>query len=209
MGRNFSPARKVRSITLPSLARLSLVRTKAPPLPGLTCWNSTILKIVPSTSMWAPFLNWLVLITTARLERRRQHDQQQHADAGPAQHQARYCQALAGLAAVRALDLRQGDVAEDDRGDRAQPAEPEDPGGQRRDRQGVGLGPRRRRGVANRRGRRWRDVRGQALQVGGPAGRVGLAEALVQLVAAEPALEAGLAQALGRRLAVGVRGAEL
>ena len=40
----------------------SLVRTNAPPLPGLTCWNSRILKTVPSTSMWLPFLNWLVLI---------------------------------------------------------------------------------------------------------------------------------------------------
>ena len=59
-GRNFSPARKVRSITLPSETRRSLVRTKAPPLPGLTCWKSTILKIVPSTSMWLPFLNWFV-----------------------------------------------------------------------------------------------------------------------------------------------------
>src|SRR4051794_25366682 len=49
-------------MTLPSLARRSFVRTNAPPLPGLTCWNSTILKIVPSTSMWLPFLNWLVLI---------------------------------------------------------------------------------------------------------------------------------------------------
>jgi hypothetical protein len=29
----------------------------------LTCWNSRILKIVPSTSMWLPFLNWLVEIT--------------------------------------------------------------------------------------------------------------------------------------------------
>jgi hypothetical protein len=28
----------------------------------LTCWNSTILKIVPSTSMWLPFLNWFVEI---------------------------------------------------------------------------------------------------------------------------------------------------
>ena len=55
--RNFSPARNVRSITFPSLARRSLVRTKAPPLPGLTCWNSTILKIVPSTSMWFPLRN--------------------------------------------------------------------------------------------------------------------------------------------------------
>src|SRR5881275_102201 len=61
-GRNFSPARKVRSITAPSLARRSLVRTNAPPLPGLTCWNSRILKIVPSTSMWLPLRNWLVEI---------------------------------------------------------------------------------------------------------------------------------------------------
>jgi len=28
----------------------------------LTCWKSTILKIVPSTSMWLPFLNWFVLM---------------------------------------------------------------------------------------------------------------------------------------------------
>src|SRR5919106_1386166 len=67
MGRNFSPARKVLSSTAPSLERLSLVRTNAPPLPGFTCWNSTILKTVPSTSMWVPFLNWLVLITRLRL----------------------------------------------------------------------------------------------------------------------------------------------
>src|SRR4051794_27998641 len=66
-GRNFSPALKVLSITLPSVVRLSFVRTNAGPLPGLTCWNSTILKIVPSTSMWVPFLNWLVLITASRL----------------------------------------------------------------------------------------------------------------------------------------------
>src|SRR4051794_26222235 len=68
--RNFSPARKVLSMTLPSEARRSLVRTNAPPLPGLTCWNSTILKTVPSTSMWAPFLNWLVLITGLRVAAR-------------------------------------------------------------------------------------------------------------------------------------------
>src|ERR1700733_11088387 len=65
--RNFSPALNVRSITLPSEARRSLVRTKAPPLPGLTCWNSRILKTVPSTSMWLPFLNWLVEIAMERL----------------------------------------------------------------------------------------------------------------------------------------------
>src|SRR6185312_14139641 len=67
--RNFSPARKVLSITLPSAARRSFVRTNAPPLPGLTCWNSTILKIVPSTSMWLPFLNWLVeIVETSPLQ---------------------------------------------------------------------------------------------------------------------------------------------
>ena len=60
--RNFSPARNVRSITAPSDERRSFVRTNAPPLPGFTCWNSRILKIVPSTSMWLPFLNWLVEI---------------------------------------------------------------------------------------------------------------------------------------------------
>src|SRR4051812_13832780 len=62
MGRNFSPARNVLSITFPSVARRSFVRTNAPPLPGFTCWNSMILKTVPSTSMWLPFLNWLVEI---------------------------------------------------------------------------------------------------------------------------------------------------
>src|SRR3954454_10467563 len=50
-------------MTLPSEARLSFERTNAPPLPGLTCWNSRILKTVPSISMWLPFLNWLVEIT--------------------------------------------------------------------------------------------------------------------------------------------------
>src|SRR6187200_1513732 len=50
-------------MTAPSDARRSFVRTNAPPLPGLTCWNSRILKTVPSTSMWLPFLNWLVEIT--------------------------------------------------------------------------------------------------------------------------------------------------
>src|SRR3954462_6950510 len=65
MGRNFSPALNVLSITAPSAARRSFVRTNAPPLPGLTCWNSMILKTVPSTSMWVPFLDWLVLSTSS------------------------------------------------------------------------------------------------------------------------------------------------
>ena len=41
-GRNFSPALNVLSITAPSSTLRSFVRTNAPPLPGLTCWNSTI-----------------------------------------------------------------------------------------------------------------------------------------------------------------------
>src|ERR1700735_1570718 len=40
--------------------RRNFVRTKAPPLPGLTCWNSTIFQIFPSISMWLPLRNWLV-----------------------------------------------------------------------------------------------------------------------------------------------------
>src|SRR5438552_2481622 len=54
-------------MTAPSEARRSFVRTNAPPLPGLTCWNSTTLKTVPSTSMWLPFLNWLVEIIGATM----------------------------------------------------------------------------------------------------------------------------------------------
>src|SRR5918996_3577150 len=68
-GRNFSPARNVLSITAPSSTRFSFVRTKAPPLPGLTCWNSTIRKTLPSTSTCMPFLNWLVLTTAAEVSR--------------------------------------------------------------------------------------------------------------------------------------------
>jgi hypothetical protein len=41
-GRNFSPARNVRSITEPSSSFRSFVRTNAPPFPGFTCWNSRI-----------------------------------------------------------------------------------------------------------------------------------------------------------------------
>src|SRR5947209_1100787 len=65
--RNFSPARKVRSITFPSLLLRSFVRTNAPPLPGLTCWKSSTLKTVPSTSMWLPLLSWLVVMVLIRV----------------------------------------------------------------------------------------------------------------------------------------------
>src|SRR5689334_15998760 len=60
-----SPARKVLSTTLPVSTALSFVRTKAPPLPGLTCWNSTMRQMTPSTSTCMPFLNWLVEIVSA------------------------------------------------------------------------------------------------------------------------------------------------
>src|SRR5665647_633566 len=43
----------------------TLVRTKAPPLPGLTCWKLTIVNGCPSISMAMPVLNWLVLTTSA------------------------------------------------------------------------------------------------------------------------------------------------
>src|SRR5262244_481084 len=53
----FSPARKVLSMTRPCRMCLSLVRTKAPPLPGLTCWKSTMLYGCPSNWIFRPFLN--------------------------------------------------------------------------------------------------------------------------------------------------------
>src|SRR5262249_5798552 len=51
---NFSPARKVRSTTEPESIDFSLVRTNAPPLPGFTCWNSTMRQVWPSSSMCIP-----------------------------------------------------------------------------------------------------------------------------------------------------------
>src|SRR5471032_3099488 len=44
------PALNVFSTTLPDRTALSLVRTKAGPLPGLTCWNST------TDQSWLPML---------------------------------------------------------------------------------------------------------------------------------------------------------
>src|SRR6202046_2792692 len=57
---SFSSARYVRSITAPLRRFLSLVRTKAPPLPGLTCWNSTTLNKPSGRSRLMPFLRSLV-----------------------------------------------------------------------------------------------------------------------------------------------------
>src|SRR6266849_4403100 len=53
----FSPARNVLSMTRPCRMCLSLVRTKAPPLPGLTCWKSTMVYGCPSCWILSPFLN--------------------------------------------------------------------------------------------------------------------------------------------------------
>src|SRR6478735_3479774 len=55
------PALKVLSTTLPDSTALSLVRTKAGPLPGLTCWNSTTDHSCPSMLSTMPFLRSFVL----------------------------------------------------------------------------------------------------------------------------------------------------
>src|SRR3954453_6247247 len=66
---NFSPARNVRSTTEPESSDFSFVRTNAPPLPGLTCWKSTIRQVWPSSSMCMPFRNSFV--ETGAIARRR------------------------------------------------------------------------------------------------------------------------------------------
>src|SRR6476660_5099336 len=55
-----TPALKVRSTTLPDRTFFSLVRTKAPPLPGLTCWNSTTVNRPSGRFNAMPFLKSLV-----------------------------------------------------------------------------------------------------------------------------------------------------
>src|SRR3984957_725937 len=57
---SFSSARYVRSITAPLRRFLSLVRTNAPPLPGLTCWNSTTLNKPSGRFRLMPFFRSLV-----------------------------------------------------------------------------------------------------------------------------------------------------
>src|ERR1700691_6690911 len=56
----FSSARKVFSTTAFVFTFLSLVRTKAPPLPGFTCWNSTTLNRPSGRSRLMPFFRSLV-----------------------------------------------------------------------------------------------------------------------------------------------------
>src|SRR6476620_240462 len=61
------PALKVLSTTLPDSTALSLVRTKAGPLPGLTCWNSTTDHSCPSMLSTMPFLRSFVLAMRSRV----------------------------------------------------------------------------------------------------------------------------------------------
>src|SRR6266700_669530 len=56
-----SSARKVLSSSRPVRTFFSLVRTKAPPLPGLTCWNSTTFIRLPSMFSVIPFFRSLVV----------------------------------------------------------------------------------------------------------------------------------------------------
>src|SRR5919106_5057095 len=56
-----SSARKVLSRVRPVRTFFSRVRTKAPPLPGLTCWNSTTFIRLPSRLRVMPFLRSLVV----------------------------------------------------------------------------------------------------------------------------------------------------
>src|SRR4051794_8998532 len=60
-----TPALKVRSTTWPVRTFFSLVRTKAPPLPGLTCWNSTTFHRTPSRSRVMPFFRSFVVAICA------------------------------------------------------------------------------------------------------------------------------------------------
>src|ERR1700759_4698382 len=60
-----TPALNVRSTTLPVMMFLSLERTKAPPLPGFTCWNSTTVHRLPSMFRVMPFFRSLVVATSA------------------------------------------------------------------------------------------------------------------------------------------------
>src|SRR5919112_2339564 len=55
------PALKVLSTTFPESTFLSVVRTNAPPLPGLTCWNSTTDHSSPSRLSTRPFFRSLVV----------------------------------------------------------------------------------------------------------------------------------------------------
>src|ERR1700684_4669533 len=69
------PALNVLSTTLPDITFFSLVRTKAGPVPGLTCGNSTTFQSCPSRFSVMPFFRSFVLATD-RLHLRQLQDQQ-------------------------------------------------------------------------------------------------------------------------------------
>src|SRR4051812_31235994 len=60
----FVPALNVLSTTLPVSTCLSVVRTKAPPLPGFTCWNAVTVHSWPSRLRTSPFFRSLVVATS-------------------------------------------------------------------------------------------------------------------------------------------------
>ncbi len=60
----FMPALKVLSTILPESTFLMVVRTKAGPLPGLTCWNFMTVHSCPSRFRTDPFLMSLVVCAT-------------------------------------------------------------------------------------------------------------------------------------------------
>src|SRR5688500_18586426 len=57
------PALKVLSTTFPVSTCLRVVRTKAPPLPGLTCWNAVTVQSWPSRFSTRPFFRSFVVAT--------------------------------------------------------------------------------------------------------------------------------------------------
>src|SRR5690349_23779247 len=61
------PALKVLSTTLPVITFFSVVRTNAPPLPGLTCWNAVTVHSWPSRLSTRPFFRSFVVATRASL----------------------------------------------------------------------------------------------------------------------------------------------
>src|SRR3954447_24314758 len=67
----FSPDLKFFSRVRPEIRDLYRVRTNAEPLPGLTCWNSTITNGSLSIRILSPLRNSLVSITSAIAHSRR------------------------------------------------------------------------------------------------------------------------------------------
>src|SRR5919107_1589592 len=59
------PALNVLSTTFPDSTFFRVVRTKAPPLPGLTCWKFTTDHSWPSRLSTSPFFSSLVVATSA------------------------------------------------------------------------------------------------------------------------------------------------